>query len=390
MIVFSIFSDIATDIKNILKAILKKIVEHLDFLFETIENQILTSKEKLEKINELLKSNISDFFTPFTDKIIQIQQIIIDSIQTQQNSLDISISNIFSTTSNSIELINQTVIDSIQTQQNSLDISISNIFSTTKNSIESINQTVIDQIQTQQNSLDISIQEKIRDSFKNIVLDKKTSKTLDKLLKNSENAINSSFQSLNTQIETSQSSVVNKVEVIETNLNDVVETSFQSLNTQIETSQSSVISNLGNMQNLIFNQIEETNLLANTTIDDIDICFQEFKKNIDTKIDEVAEELTTEELEIIFQTNIENMNDEEIIKATDIVVAKIDEDVIMPKIKQIDWITIKHSIKPNHKQSQTFTINHIYRILCDNFSREDRIALSSRIATKDHYSIKVK
>jgi hypothetical protein len=49
---------------------------------------------------------------------------------------------------------------------------------------------------------------------------------------------------------------------------------------------------------------------------------------------------------------------------------------------------LDHNKKANIEHANKFKINDIYRILVDNFDRDERIALALRFAKKDHFRLK--
>jgi hypothetical protein len=50
-------------------------------------------------------------------------------------------------------------------------------------------------------------------------------------------------------------------------------------------------------------------------------------------------------------------------------------------------LNLDHNKNANTKHANNFKLNDIYRILVDNFDRDERVALALRFAEKDHFRL---
>jgi len=133
--------------------------------------------------------------------------------------------------------------------------------------------------------------------------------------------------------------------------------------------------------------------------------------NIDTsELKEKMEELTkmivesntaiTDEIDLIFAKFDEKQvrkileaqilsADEEIFEsASDLVSSKLKKKIKTPKGKKIKWLNLDHNKTAHTKHAKNFKLNDIYRILVENFDRDERIALALRFAKKDHFKMR--
>ena len=113
---------------------------------------------------------------------------------------------------------------------------------------------------------------------------------------------------------------------------------------------------------------------SNTAItDEIDLIFSKFDE---------------EQVRKILEAQILSADEEIFESASDLVSSKIKKKIKTPKGKRINWLNLDHNKKAHTKHAKNFKINDIYRILVENFDRDERIALALRFAKKDHFKMR--
>lgn len=113
----------------------------------------------------------------------------------------------------------------------------------------------------------------------------------------------------------------------------------------------------------------------------------ESNQAINEEIDFIFSKFTEEEVRNILEAEILNADDEIFDNASDVVSSKVKEKIKTPEAKKIKWLKLQHNKKANIEHADKFKINDIYRILVDNFDRDERIALALRFAKKDHFRL---
>ena len=111
-------------------------------------------------------------------------------------------------------------------------------------------------------------------------------------------------------------------------------------------------------------------------------------QTIKNEIDFIFSKFTEEQVREILEAQILNANDEVFDNASDIVSSKVKKKIKTPDAKKVKWLKLDHNKKANVEHANKFKINDIYRILVDNFDRDERIALALRFAKKDHFRLK--
>ena len=114
----------------------------------------------------------------------------------------------------------------------------------------------------------------------------------------------------------------------------------------------------------------------------------ESNQAINNEIDIIFSKFTEEQVRAILEAEILNADEEVFDNASDIVSNKVKEKIKTPDAKKIKWLNLEHNKKANTDHADKFKINDIYRILVDNFDRDERIALALRFAKKDHFRLK--
>jgi len=111
-------------------------------------------------------------------------------------------------------------------------------------------------------------------------------------------------------------------------------------------------------------------------------------QTIKNEIDFIFSKFTEEQVREILEAQILNADDEVFDNASDIVSKKVKKKIKTPDAKKVKWLKLDHNKKANVEHANKFKINDIYRILVDNFDRDERIALALRFAKKDHFRLK--
>jgi hypothetical protein len=111
-------------------------------------------------------------------------------------------------------------------------------------------------------------------------------------------------------------------------------------------------------------------------------------QTIKDEIDFIFSKFTEEQVREILEAQILNADDEVFDNASDVVSKKVKEKIKTPDAKKVKWLKLDHNKKANTEHADKFKINDIYRILVDNFDRDERIALALRFAKKDHFRLK--
>jgi len=131
----------------------------------------------------------------------------------------------------------------------------------------------------------------------------------------------------------------------------------------------------------------ETTELSNK-MEDLNKLIAESNQAIKEEIDFIFSKFTEEQVRDILEAQILNADDEIFDDASDVVSKKVKKKIKTPDAKKIKWLKLTHNKKANIDHADKFKINDIYRILVDNFDRDERIALALRFAKKDHFRLK--
>lgn len=106
------------------------------------------------------------------------------------------------------------------------------------------------------------------------------------------------------------------------------------------------------------------------------------------EIDRVFDTFTEEQVRSILEAQINIADDDIFDSASDFVSGKIKKKIKTPRAKKIKWQNLDHNKKASTSHAKKFKLNDIYRILVENFDRDERIALALRFAKKDHFRLK--
>ena len=114
----------------------------------------------------------------------------------------------------------------------------------------------------------------------------------------------------------------------------------------------------------------------------------ESNKAITDEIDLIFSKFDEEQVREILEAQILSADESVFENASDLVSSKVKKKIKTPKGKKINWLNLDHNKKASTKHARNFKINDIYRILVENFDRDERIALALRFAKKDHFKMR--
>jgi hypothetical protein len=113
----------------------------------------------------------------------------------------------------------------------------------------------------------------------------------------------------------------------------------------------------------------------------------ESNKAITDEIDTIFSQFDEKQVRDILEAKIRIADESIFENASDLVSNKIKKKIKTPHGKKIKWLNLDHNKKAHTKHARNFKINDIYRILVENFDRDERIALALRFAKKDHFKM---
>ena len=131
----------------------------------------------------------------------------------------------------------------------------------------------------------------------------------------------------------------------------------------------------------------ETTELTNK-MEELNKLIKESNQAINDEIDAIFSQFNEDQIKSILEAQIMSADDEIFDTASDTVSNKIKKKIKTPNSKKIKWLKLKHDKKALNDHAKKFKINDIYRILVENFDRDERIALALRFAKKDHFRLK--
>lgn len=298
----------------------------------------------------IIMALVSNFFAEFRQLLLTFMDLIKDKIlilftriETLSNDLESSIKKISSN------------IEKLSSKVNNFNIFLIEKIDQVKISLSKIINRKTQQIKNLLDNRVLSRLNEIRTDIKNLPIDKQEKANILRKLTLAEKGINK---------------VVATAEDLNNDMNTIVDKKLNQITNKIPT--------LPNIETTeLSNKMEELNQLiakSNQTIkDEIDFIFSKF---------------TEEQVREILEAQILNADDEVFDNASDIVSSKVKKKIKTPDAKKVKWLKLDHNKKANVEHANKFKINDIYRILVDNFDRDERIALALRFAKKDHFRLK--
>lgn len=268
------------------------------------------------------------------------------------------------------------LFNQIETLSNDLESSIKNISSN------------IEKLSTKVNNFNIFLVEKLDQVKTSLskVINRKTQQIkniLDNRVLSRLNEIRTDINNLPIdQIE--KANILRKITLAEKGINKVVSTA-EDLNNDMNTIVDKKLTQITNKIPILPN-IETTEI--SNKMEELNKLIAESNQAIKEEIDFIFSKFTEEQVRKILEAQILNADDEVFDNASDIVSKKVKKKIKTPDAKKIKWLKLKHNEKANIEHANKFKINDIYRILVDNFDRDERIALALRFAKKDHFRLK--
>jgi len=298
----------------------------------------------------IIMALVSSFFAEFRQLLLTFMDLIKDKILILFNQIEARSNDLES----SIKKISSN-IERLSTKVNNFNIFLVEKIEQVKTSLSKIINRKTQQIKNILDNRVLSRLNEIRTDIKNLPIDKQEKSKILRKLTLAEKGINK---------------VVSTAEDLNNDMNIIVDKKLTQITNKIPT-----LPNIETKE--LSNKMEELNQLiakSNQTIkDEIDFIFSKF---------------TEEQVKDILEAQILNADDEIFDDASDIVSSKVKKKIKTPNAKKIKWLKLDHNKKANIDHADKFKINDVYRILVDNFDRDERIALALRFAKKDHFRLK--
>jgi len=293
---------------------------------------------------------VSNFFAEFRQLLLTFMDLIKDKIlilftriETLSNDLESSIKKISSN------------IEKLLTKVNNFNIFLIEKIDQVKTSLSKIINRKTQQIKNLLDNRVLSRLNEIRTDIKKLPIDKQEKANILRKLTLAEKGINK---------------VVATAEDLNNDMNTIVDKKLNQITDKIPTLPNIETTELSNKMEELNQLIAKSNQIIK---DEIDFIFSKF---------------TEEQVREILEAQILNADDEVFDNASDVVSKKVKKKIKTPDAKKVKWLKLDHNKKANVEHANKFKINDIYRILVDNFDRDERIALALRFAKKDHFRLK--
>lgn len=293
---------------------------------------------------------VSNFFSEFRQLLLTFMDLIKDKILILFNRIEALSSDL----ENSIKKISSN-FEKLSTKVNNFNIFLVEKIEQVKTSLSKIINRKTQQIKNILDNRVLSRLNEIRTDIKNLPIDKQEKANILRKI---------------TLAEKGVTKVISTAEDLNNDMNTIVDKKLTQITNKIPTLPSIETEELTN-------RMEELNQLIATS-----------NEAIKKEIDFIFSKFTEEQVKKILETQILEADDEVFDKASDIVSKKVKKKIKTPEAKKIKWLNLKHNKKANVEHADKFKINDIYRILVDNFDRDERIALALRFAKKDHFRLK--
>ena len=293
---------------------------------------------------------VSNFFAEFRQLLLTFMDLIKDKILILFTRIEALSSDL----ENSIKKISSN-FEKLSTKVNNFNIFLVEKIEQVKTSLSKIINRKTQQIKNILDNRVLSRLNEIRTDIKNLPIDKQEKANILRKI---------------TLAEKGVTKVISTAEDLNNDMNTIVDKKLTQITNKIPTLPSIETEELTN-------RMEELNQLIATS-----------NQAIKEEIDFIFSKFTEEQVKKILETQILEADDEVFDKASDIVSKKVKKKIKTPEAKKIKWLNLKHNKKANVEHADKFKINDIYRILVDNFDRDERIALALRFAKKDHFRVK--
>lgn len=292
---------------------------------------------------------VSNFFAEFRQLLLTFMDFIKDKVQAVFSSIE-GLSNQLET---SIKKLSSN-LEKLTTKVNNFNTFLVEKLEQVKTSLSKIINRKTQQIKNILDNRVLSRLNEVRTDIKNLPIDKKEKANILRKLTFAEKGINQ---------------VIATTDNLNQDMNTIVDKKLNQITNKIPT----------------IPKIETTELL--NKMENLNKLITESNKVINEEIDFIFSKFTEEEVRKILEAEILNADDDIFDNASDVVSRKVKEKIKTPDAKKIKWLNLKHNKKANIEHADKFKINDIYRILVDNFDRDERIALALRFAKKDHFRL---
>ena len=293
---------------------------------------------------------VTNFFAEFRQLLLTFMDLIKDKILILFNQIE-TLSNDLE---NSIKKISSN-IEKLSTKVNNFNTFLVEKIEQIKTSLYKVINRKTQKIKNLLDNRVLSRLNEIRTDIKNLPIDKQEKANILRKI---------------TLAEKGVTKVISTAEDLNNDMNTIVDKKLTQITNKIPTLPSIETEELTN-------RMEELNQLIATS-----------NEAIKKEIDFIFSKFTEEQVKKILETQILEADDEVFDEASDIVSKKVKKKIKTPDAKKVKWLKLDHNKTANTEHADKFKINDIYRILVDNFDRDERIALALRFAKKDHFRLK--
>ena len=298
----------------------------------------------------IIMALVTNFFEEFRQLLLNFMDFIKDKVQTAFSK----ITGLSNQLENSIKILSRN-LEKFSTKVNNFNIFLVEKLEDVKTSLSKSLDKKTEQIKNILDSRVLTRLNEIKIDIKNLPIEGKEKRDILRKLTFAEKGVNK---------------VISTADDLNDDMNTIVDKKFDQIINKIPT--------LPNIEIIeLTDKIEElTQFLA------------ESNQIIKDEIDFIFSKFTEEQVREILEAQILNADDEVFDNASDIVSSKVKKKIKTPNAKKIKWLNLDHNKKANTEHANKFKINDIYRILVDNFDRDERIALALRFAKKDHFRLR--
>jgi phosphopantetheine adenylyltransferase len=293
---------------------------------------------------------VSNFFAEFRQLLLTFMDFIKDKVQTVFNSLE-GLSNQLESTIKKLS----SNLEKLTTKVNNFNTFLVEKLEQIKASLARTLNSKTKEITNLLNSRVLSRLNEIRIDINNLPIEKEEKSNILRKLSFAEKGV---------------TKVISKADDLNNNINTIIDKKLNQVTNKIPT--------LPNIETTeLTNKMEELNKLI-----------KESNQAINDEIDTIFSQFNEEQVRSILEAQIMSADDDIFDTASDTVINKIKKKIKTPNSKKIKWLKLKHDKKALNDHAKKFKINDIYRILVENFDRDERIALALRFAKKDHFRLK--
>ena len=298
----------------------------------------------------IIMALVTNFFEEFRQLLLTFMDFIKDKVQTAFSK----ITGLSNQLENSIKILSRN-LEKFSTKVNNFNIFLVEKLEDVKTSLSKSLDKKTEQIKNILDSRVLTRLNEIKIDIKNLPIECKEKRDILRKLTFAEKGVNK---------------VISTADDLNDDMNTIVDKKFDQIINKIPTLPNIEIIELTDKIEELTQLIAESNQIIK---DEIDFIFSKF---------------TEEQVREILEAQILNADDEVFDNASDIVSSKVKKKIKIPNAKKIKWLNLDHNKKANTEHANKFKINDIYRILVDNFDRDERIALALRFAKKDHFRLK--